>query len=168
MPQPRCWSARMTMDGGVTTYWNTEQTAYCDVGFPGDPVTVAAHTYSSLVSQAAADAAALAAAEAALECGIQGQLSGLLWRMPCTSVVTPGTPTCTCTDPGPVTVTLVGSVGVTYNVTMRIRGVVETKDYIGGRQLVHPSRIFRYLRCRRFNLSRSASRQSERLRAVDQ
>ena len=59
--------------------------------------------------------------------------------MPCTSVVTPGTPTCTCTDPGPVTVTLVGSVGVTYNVTMRIRGVVETKDYIGGRQLVTPA-----------------------------
>jgi hypothetical protein len=51
--------------GGVAdnavTYWNTEQIATCGEG----SFTVPAHTYSSQVSQAAANALALAAAEAA-------------------------------------------------------------------------------------------------------
>lgn len=52
----------------VVTYWNTEQTATCAEGYTGDPVTIAANTYSSTESQAAADALALAAAEGALSC----------------------------------------------------------------------------------------------------
>lgn len=60
----------------VCTYWNTEQeyTATCPPGFAGEPVTatVPAGTYSSTVSQAAADEIALDAAreqaEAALVC----------------------------------------------------------------------------------------------------
>lgn len=119
-------------------YWNTEQTAYCPEGQTGEPVTIAAHTppYSSSVSQAAADALALAAATAALECGLAGQLSGLMWRIPCGN--NGEDETCPCVSPGDQYVTITGAVGVTYNVTIRIRGIVETKDYLGGSQLITP------------------------------
>lgn len=49
-------------------YENAEQTATCPEGETGDPVTIPAGTYSSLVSQEDADAQAAAAAEAALVC----------------------------------------------------------------------------------------------------
>ena len=49
-------------------WWNTEQTAYCQSGYHGTPITVASGTFSSPVSQQAADALAIAYAEGQLSC----------------------------------------------------------------------------------------------------
>ena len=61
---------------------------------------------------------------------VAGSLSGLLWKLPCTgphySVSCPSEPTVT------VNSVLGGAVGVTYDVTLHFRGVVERKNYLGG------------------------------------
>lgn len=133
----------------VTTYYNAQQVAICagvvtpanPVNYPnsGDQVTVPARYYdpvadafpfSSTVSQAVADNAALAAATSRLSCNPGGQspaagLSGLLWILPYNN----GSTTNPIQDQTTVA-TMQGTSGVTYNVTLRFRGIVEPKDYI--------------------------------------
>jgi hypothetical protein len=72
-------------------------------------------------------------------CSIAGQLSGLVWTMPCILTNAPCLPSglpggdyndhCTCCDPTDQKVTLQGSPGTTYQVTLKIRGCVELRDY---------------------------------------
>ncbi|MES1179075.1 MAG: LamG-like jellyroll fold domain-containing protein [Myxococcales bacterium] len=61
---------------------------------------------------------------------VAGTLSGLLWKLPCTG---PHVNISCASDPT-VTVesTLGGAAGVTYDVTLHFRGVVERKNYLGG------------------------------------
>lgn len=75
---------------------------------------------------AAADAGA---ADAATD-PIAASLAGLRWEMPCASEFNEGN--CNVSDPAPVVATLGGATGATYRVTLRFRGVVETKAYTGG------------------------------------
>jgi hypothetical protein len=62
---------------------------------------------------------------------VAGSLSGLLWKLPCDP---PGTHTgATCdTSSQSVSATLGGTAGVTYDITVRIRGVVEDRTYPNG------------------------------------
>lgn len=57
-------------------------------------------------------------------------LNGLRWELPCISNTTPQH--CQCADPANVEATMNGRPGERYDVTLRFRGVVETKDYTGG------------------------------------
>ena len=61
---------------------------------------------------------------------VAGSLSGLLWKLPCTGPHID----VSCTSDPTVTVdtTLGGAAGVTYDVTLHFRGVVERKNYLGG------------------------------------
>lgn len=73
--------------GGGTTFFNVEYTATCPDGFSGAPVTIPAHTYSSILSQADANQQAVAAAEFALSCtpndpGECAIFDGLVWGVP--------------------------------------------------------------------------------------
>lgn len=61
---------------------------------------------------------------------VAGSLTGLRWEMPCASESNEWN--CNVTDPAPVVATLGGATGTTYQVTLRFRGVVETKTYDGG------------------------------------
>lgn len=54
---------------------------------------------------------------------ITALLNGLLWLMPCP-------PNGHCTDPADQVETLTGTPGTTWNITIRIRGVVELKPYL--------------------------------------
>lgn len=69
------------------------------------------------------------ACEAGSTCAVAGSLSGLLWKLPCTSYVSgPACATTTATQ----STQLAGTAGVTYDVTLRFRGIVEQKSYTGG------------------------------------
>lgn len=61
---------------------------------------------------------------------VAGSLNGLRWELPCASEANEGN--CNVIDPDPVVATLGGSAATTYQVTLRFRGVVETKTYDGG------------------------------------
>ena len=61
---------------------------------------------------------------------VAGSLNGLRWELPCASDANEGN--CNVIDPAPVVATLGGSAATTYQVTLRFRGVVETKTYDGG------------------------------------
>lgn len=121
--------------GLACAYWNTEQccTVNCPAGQTGsNTYCVVAHTYSSLVSQNDADTQAhdraCQMATEGLNCEITSQLSGLLWKIPCGTVV-PGPAVCYCTDPITQSVLVQGDAGRTYSVTLRIRGAIEFADY---------------------------------------
>jgi hypothetical protein len=64
---------------------------------------------------------------------VAGNLAGLRWELPCTM---PGNPFCQTivdgSDVQVVSTTLGGAPGTTYAVTLRFRGVVEMKTYVGG------------------------------------
>lgn len=61
---------------------------------------------------------------------VAGSLSGLLWKLPCTG---PHENISCASDPTvSVESTLGGATGVTYDVTLHFRGVVERKNYLGG------------------------------------
>lgn len=62
-----------------------------------------------------------------IACGYPG-FAGLSWQLPCLS----GGGVCSCADPAPQTYSVGGTEGVTYNLTVRVRAVVETTNYIGG------------------------------------
>lgn len=62
--------------------------------------------------------------------GIQSALSGLLWVIPCINNYAPQN--CTCADPATPSAILSGLPGDIYDVTLRIRGVVELNGYSGG------------------------------------
>lgn len=62
-----------------------------------------------------------------IACGEPG-FAGLSWQLPCLS----GGSVCSCADPAPQTYSVGGTEGVTYNLTVRVRAVVETTNYIGG------------------------------------
>lgn len=62
--------------------------------------------------------------------GPAGALDGLRWEIPCGADL--GGMVCAATDPAVQTATITGTAGTTYNVTLRFRGVVETKAYTGG------------------------------------
>jgi hypothetical protein len=62
---------------------------------------------------------------------VAGSLSGLRWNLPCNPHGTAET-ACTCVDPEVVSTTLGGLPGASYDVTLRFRGVVEQKTYVGG------------------------------------
>lgn len=64
------------------------------------------------------------------DAGVGASLSGLRWELPCSSEYNEWN--CNVTDPEPVVATLGGSPGTTYQVTLRFRGVVEGKTYVGG------------------------------------
>jgi hypothetical protein len=69
---------------------------------------------------------------------VAGTLNGLRWEMPCTSD-SPADPmrVCLTSKPAVQTATLGGTPGVTYAVTLRFRGVVEEKSYLGGTKEDH-------------------------------
>lgn len=64
------------------------------------------------------------------DAGVAASLVGLRWELPCSSEFNEWN--CNVTDPDPVVATLGGSQGATYRVTLRFRGVVEGKTYVGG------------------------------------
>lgn len=93
-------------------YTNTEQTATCPDGYTGTPVTKAAGTYFSDVSQADANALALAAATAGLVCTETCQhvaLTALTWTHTDNGTGSgtegSGSLTLPCNTPGPSTLT---------------------------------------------------------------
>lgn len=61
---------------------------------------------------------------------VETSLSGLRWELPCMAQTTPEL--CTTLDQLSDDTTLAGATGTTYDVTLRIRGVVEPKTYTGG------------------------------------
>ncbi len=66
---------------------------------------------------------------------IAASLDGLRWEMPCLGSypsVDPLPGLCACENPAPVVATLLGSPEVIYEITLRIRGVVELEVYTGG------------------------------------
>jgi hypothetical protein len=69
---------------------------------------------------------------------VAGTLDGLRWEMPCTGD-DPGDPVnvCQTVKPADQTATLGGSPSVTYEVTLRFRGVVEEKGYVDGTKQDH-------------------------------
>ena len=58
---------------------------------------------------------------------VLGVLEGLRWDMPCTGAGVGMS--CASTDPPVVTALIAGPVGEVYDVTLRFRGVIETRDY---------------------------------------
>lgn len=60
--------------------------------------------------------------------GVAGALDGLRWEMPC--IVDEGGNVCTVNDATPQTATIAGTGH--NNVTLRFRGVIETRGYVGG------------------------------------
>lgn len=65
--------------------------------------------------------------------GITPQLEGLLWVMPCTSIVPlSGGGACFCSAPPDSVSTMVGDVSQLYDVTFLVRGVFEYAKYTGG------------------------------------
>jgi len=116
---------------------NAEQTVTVSCTPPAtgsNTATIAAGTYTSYCSQDDADAqayaAAVAKAKAGLSCTPQAQLDGLLWLLPCLSDAS--STSCVCADNYSTSAKLEGAAGVYYDITLRIRGVVELKDYVGG------------------------------------
>jgi hypothetical protein len=68
---------------------------------------------------------------AANQCNdVAGTLSGLLWQLPCTG--TGDDSSCPTNANATVSTTLGGNSGITYDVSLRFRGVVEQKTYLGG------------------------------------
>jgi hypothetical protein len=61
---------------------------------------------------------------------VETSLSGLRWELPCMTQTTPEL--CTTLDQLSDNTTLAGATGTTYDVTLRIRGVIEPKTYAGG------------------------------------
>ena len=57
-------------------------------------------------------------------------LSGLRWDMQCTSPSSNGV-TCSCIDPPVISIPIPGTAGDSYEVTVRFRGIVETRAYPG-------------------------------------
>ncbi len=60
---------------------------------------------------------------------VVGSLQGLRWSIPCTSAQS--TASCYASNPAPQSNTVQGTAGVTYAVTLRLRGVVEQETYNG-------------------------------------
>lgn len=59
-----------------------------------------------------------------------GSLSGLMWQIPSTgNRFAPFGP---CISPADQNITLSGSLGILFDVTLRIRGIIELKPYVGG------------------------------------
>jgi hypothetical protein len=87
----------------------------CGIGIGGAPVSVSC------------DAGSICAKG---NCqNVVGSLEGLRWSLPCTDV--PSGNNCSATNPAPQMTTVQGTAGVTYNVSLRFRGVVEEKTYSG-------------------------------------
>jgi hypothetical protein len=63
-------------------------------------------------------------------CAVAGSLSGLLWKLPCTAYESG--PACATTSATTQSTQLAGTAGVTYDVTLRFRGIVEQKTYTSG------------------------------------
>ena len=61
---------------------------------------------------------------------VAGDLSGLRWEFPCLTQTTPEL--CTTVDDVTDDTTLSGATGSTYEVVLRIRGIIEPKTYTGG------------------------------------
>ncbi len=67
---------------------------------------------------------------ACVSCGqVAGSLTGLSWQLPCTSS---GSPACGTTATSQMMATVGGTTGVTYDITVELRGVVEQKTYDTG------------------------------------
>jgi len=56
-------------------------------------------------------------------------LSKLRWAIPCQATNGTG---CNCVDPAPVSTIIRGTAGISYDVTLRFRGVIEQQVYVGG------------------------------------
>ncbi len=95
----------------------------------GDP---ARHTPDAARGDAAIDAAPDAPPDACTTCQVAGSLTGLLWQLPCGADIS--VPVCATTPETTVSATVAGTPGVTYDVTVHLRGVVEQKTYTGGCQ----------------------------------
>ena len=89
----------------------------------------ARHTPDASHSDAAADAARDAAPDACETCQVAGSLTGLLWQLPCSDA---NSPACTTVPTATVSATVGGATGVTYDVTVHLRGVIEQKTYSSG------------------------------------
>jgi hypothetical protein len=61
---------------------------------------------------------------------VAASLGGLRWELPCGSSTSSAA--CTASDITPITSTLGGAAGTSYDVVLRFRGVVEQKGYTGG------------------------------------
>ncbi|HEY4057437.1 MAG TPA: LamG domain-containing protein [Kofleriaceae bacterium] len=62
---------------------------------------------------------------------IAGSLSGLLWKLPCDASTVTAT-SCSTVPTSTSSATLAGTTGVTYDVTVRVRGIVEDRTYPNG------------------------------------
>lgn len=60
------------------------------------------------------------------------ELGGTRWEMPCVPPDTGSSSICPCNNPSDQYKTIVGDPAVLYNVTLRFRGFIEPKQYIGG------------------------------------
>lgn len=78
----------------------------------------------------AVDAAADAAGTFDASADVAGELDGLRWELPCFADTTPEL--CTTAPTVSTSATMAGTTGATYAVTLRLRGVVEPKTYVGG------------------------------------
>ena len=93
----------------------------------GDPVR---HTPDATPhADAPRDTAADAPADACDTCQVAGSLTGLLWELPCSDA---NSPACTTVPTATVSATVGGATGVTYDVTVHLRGVIEQKSYSYG------------------------------------
>lgn len=92
----------------------------------GDP---ARHTPDASHPDAPADAAPDAPPDACITCQVAGSLTGLLWQLPCSDA---NSPACGTVPTATVSATVGGATGVTYDVTVHLRGVIEQKTYASG------------------------------------
>lgn len=92
-------------------------------------------TITMAAAGVASEAVAIAPATIPIIFGIQAQggisfFSGLSWTLPCTDRF--GSGVCGCAPQQLSTHVVGGSPATTYNVSVRVRGIVETKIYTGG------------------------------------
>jgi hypothetical protein len=85
---------------------------------------------SSDATDAGTDGDASACEAGTSACAVAGSLSGLLWKLPCTAYESG--PACATTAATTESTQLAGTAGVTYDVTLRFRGIVEQKTYTSG------------------------------------
>jgi hypothetical protein len=64
---------------------------------------------------------------------VAGELDGLRWELPCVET-TDNPAVCTTEGFDPISVALAGVPGTVYDVSLRFRGVVEERTYLGGTQ----------------------------------
>lgn len=114
-------------------YYSVYMEESCPLGDQGGPFISPAGKFTSLISQADADGQATFYLNGLInsQCfNPLAALSGLFWKLPCTAPIIGGF--CHTSGSAQTSAIVIGSYGVTYNASIRIRGVAETAHYLGG------------------------------------